>query len=228
MKPNEQRAKTAIILIIVVMIFSVISLFSDSLEYGLLTSSEITSEAAESNDTRQRIIAIFSLIAYIISIVTFISWFRRAYYNLHSKINNLDNSEAAAAYSWFIPIVNLYKPQNIMKEIFEETELFLEQNIEKYNAPTNISKVQLWWTFWIVVNILSNIQFRMSLNADTIDELINSNIFSMIISILSIPLAIVTINVIKEYSKIETLFFNTKAREIAPVLESDFSNEVEG
>lgn len=228
MKPNEQRAKTAIILIIVVMIFSVISLFSDSLEYGLLTSSEITSEAAESNDTRQRIIAIFSLIAYIISIVTFISWFRRAYYNLHSKINNLDNSEAAAAYSWFIPIVNLYKPQNIMKEIFEETELFLEQNIEKYNAPTNISKVQLWWTFWIVVNILSNIQFRMSLNADTIDELINSNIFSMVISILSIPLAIVTINVIKEYSKIETLFFNTKAREIAPVLESDFSNEVEG
>ena len=228
MKPNEQRAKTAIILIIVVMIFSVISLFSDSLEYGLLTSSEITSEAAESNDTRQRIIAIFSLIAYIISIVTFISWFRRAYYNLHSKIENLDNSEAAAAYSWFIPIVNLYKPQNIMKEIFEETELFLEQNIEKYNAPTNISKVQLWWTFWIVVNILSNIQFRMSLNADTIDELINSNIFSMVISILSIPLAIVTINVIKEYSKIETLFFNTKAREIAPVLESDFSNEVEG
>ena len=228
MKPNEQRAKTAIILIIVVMIFSVISLFSDSLEYGLLTSSEITTEAAESNDTRQRIIAIFSLIAYIISIVTFISWFRRAYYNLHSKIENLDNSEAAAAYSWFIPIVNLYKPQNIMKEIFEETELFLEQNIEKYNAPTNISKVQLWWTFWIVVNILSNIQFRMSLNADTIDELINSNIFSMVISILSIPLAIVTINVIKEYSKIETLFFNTKAREIAPVLESDFSNEVEG
>lgn len=228
MKPNEQRAKTAIILIIVVMIFSVISLFSDSLEYGLLTSSEITSEAAESNDTRQRIIAIFSLIAYIISIVTFISWFRRAYYNLHSKINNLDNSEAAAAYSWFIPIVNLYKPQNIMKEIFEETELFLEQNIEKYNTPTNISKVQLWWTFWIVVNILSNIQFRMSLNADTIDELINSNIFSMVVTILSIPLAIVTINVIKEYSKIETLFFNTKLREINPVLESDLSNQVEG
>ena len=228
MKPNEQRAKTAIILIIVVMIFSVISLFSDSLEYGLLTSSEITSEAAESNDTRQRIIAIFSLIAYIISIVTFISWFRRAYYNLHSKIENLDNSEAAAAYSWFIPIVNLYKPQNIMKEIFEETELFLEQNIEKYNAPTNISKVQLWWTFWIVVNILSNIQFRMSLNADTIDELINSNIFSMVVTILSIPLAIVTINVIKEYSKIETLFFNTKLREINPVLESDLSNQVEG
>ncbi len=115
-----------------------------------------------------------------------------------------------------------------MKEIFEETELFLEQNIEKYNSPINISKVQLWWTFWIVVNILSNIQFRMSLNADTIDELINSNIFSMVVTILSIPLAIVTINVIKEYSKIETLFFNTKLREINLVLESDLSNQVEG
>ncbi|WP_395053028.1 DUF4328 domain-containing protein [Flavobacterium sp.] len=228
MKPNEQSAKTAIILIIIVMIFDVISLFSDSLEYGLLTSLEITTEAAESNDTRQQIIAIFYLVAYIISAVTFISWFRRAYYNLHSKVDNLDNSEAAAAYSWFIPFVNLYKPQNIMKEIFEETELFLEQNIEKYNSPINISKVQLWWTFWIVVNILSNIQFRMSLNADTIDELINSNIFSMVVTILSIPLAIVTINVIKEYSKIETLFFNTKLREITPVLESDLSNQVEG
>ncbi len=118
MKPNEQRAKTAIILIIIVMIFDVISLFSDSLEYGLLTSLEITTEAAESNDTRQQIIAIFYLVAYIISAVTFISWFRRAYYNLHSKVDNLDNSEAAAAYSWFIPFVNLYKPQKYNERNF--------------------------------------------------------------------------------------------------------------
>jgi len=61
-------------------------------------------------------------IFYSISVITFIMWFRRAYFNLHQKVNHLSYSEGWAAGSWFVPIINLYRPYQIMKEIYIETK----------------------------------------------------------------------------------------------------------
>ena len=67
----------------------------------------ISDEAVEANDTRESFLGIIYLIAYIISGITFIMWFRRAYFNLHQKVSWLNHSEGWAAGCWFVPIVNL-------------------------------------------------------------------------------------------------------------------------
>ncbi len=66
-------------------------------------------------------------------------WFRRAYFNLHQKVSYLSHSEGWAAGSWFVPIVNLYRPYQIMKEIYVETkELFTKRGLsEKVGYSTN-------------------------------------------------------------------------------------------
>lgn len=208
LKPNDQRAKLAISLIFVVMIIRIVSLYSDTLELQLLHSG-FSQDEAEANDLRQRIIGWIYLVAFIVSVVTYINWFRRAYYNLHCRAEYLDYSESAAAYSWFIPFVNWVRPVKIMKELYSETENYIQKHSENYNLNINHNLITIWWTLWIICNILGNIQFRLSRNLVTMDDFINSSIFSMVNSLLSIPLAIFAILVIKEYSKIESLFFTT-------------------
>ncbi len=223
LKPNEGRAKLAIQFIIVVMIFDLVSLFSNILEYQLLSSEVISPDIANESDARQQIIAIVHLIVIIISAVTFIQWFRRAYYNLGERIGSLDNSEYWASLGWFVPFISLNRPYHIAKEIFSETEEYLEKNLANYKETTSDSKIGIWWTFWIVSNIIGNIAFRISIDADTLESLKIANIFGCLSDISSIPAGIFAILVIKEYAKIETLFYETERK--VEVLETTISYE---
>jgi len=93
LKANDQRSKIVIILLWIVMVIEIVSLISNYFEWNLIQKAAlgnyISYEEASANDTRQQIIAIIYMIAYTISAVTFILWFRRAYYNLHLMVNGL-------------------------------------------------------------------------------------------------------------------------------------------
>ena len=136
LKPNEQRAKAAIILIWIVLILEITSLVSSYLQYDLLqrisSGAIVSSFTAAANFIRQQIIGYVYFIAYVISAITFIRWFRRAYFNLHLRVDHLSNSEGWAAGSWFVPIINFYLPYKIMKELYQETQnlLFKKGSIE--------------------------------------------------------------------------------------------------
>ncbi len=219
LKPNGQRAKNAIILIWIVLALEIISLISGYFQYDLLQSAangaKISLETAIANDARERIIGILFLIAYIISAVTFIQWFRRAYFNLHQKVSNLALSEGWAAGSWFVPIVNLYQPYQIMKELYRETsELLIRKGII-VDSNLKANSIGIWWTLWIITNLIGQSVFRYSMQAKSIDELTISTVAGMIGKIVGIPLALITIKVIKDYSNIETLLTEVKDEEVS-------------
>lgn len=223
LKPNEGRSKLAIQLIICVVIMDIVGLFSNTLECQLLSSGAFSVEDGAANDARQQIIALFYSITYIISIVVFIRWFRRAYYNLHQRAEVLNYSDDWASIAWFIPIVSLYRPYQITKEIFEETDQYLTKNKPDYKENISFSIIGIWWFFWIVNNIFSNISIRFSLNAETIDDFITASILNIINDILGVIAGIFAVLMIKEYSKIETLFYETEQK--VEVLETPISTE---
>lgn len=207
-RPNTQRARNAIILIWIVLVLEIVSFASGYAQYNLLdmaaNGSPISPEDADANDLREQVVAIIYMIFYIISIVTFIQWFRRAYFNLHLKVSSLSHTEGWAAGSWFVPIVSLYRPYHIMKELYQETHTLLANaGMILNNFTTN--SLGVWWTFWIVNSILGQFVFRYSLKAETIDELTISTVASMAANILSIPLSLLTVKVIKDYSNVEPL-----------------------
>lgn len=74
---------------------------------------------------------IFGL-AYLVGAVYFISWFRRAYYNLHLLRNDLRYSEDWALTAWLIPLLNLVEPIRIMSELFSKGQQELAQKKEDY------------------------------------------------------------------------------------------------
>ncbi len=209
LRPNEQRAKNAITLIWIVLALEIISLISGYFQYDLLQTvakgGEISNETATANDTREQLIGVIYMIVYIISAVTFIKWFRRAYFNLHQRVNHLSQTEGWAAGSWFVPIVSLYRPYQIMKELYQETKELLVKNGLGVNENFTTNSLGWWWTLWIINNFIGQFVTRYSLKAESIDELTTSTIASMFSNIIGIPLALITVKVIKDYSNVEPL-----------------------
>jgi len=198
-------------LIWTVLTIEIISILSDYLQYDLLQTvangGQISSETATDNDLRQKIIAIIYLVTYIVSGVTFIRWFRRAYFNLHLKAETLSFTEGWAAGSWFVPIISLYRPKQIMKELYVETQNLLSTKQE--NSMVNLSTqfIGLWWALWLIASFLGQFVFRYSQKAESLEELTTATIASIIASIIGIPLALITVKIIKDYTEIEPLFY---------------------
>jgi len=221
LRPNDLRAKNTMTFIWIVFILEFAALISGYFQYDLLQTvaegGEISTEKANANDTREQVIAFAYLFIYLISAVTFIKWFRRAYFNLHLRVDNLSFNEGWAAGSWFFPIVNLYRPYQIMKELYRETKKFLRTKGLYKETSLDSGFLGWWWFLWITNGIAGQIIFRLSLRAESIDELTTVTVLSMIGSVLGLPLALITIKVIKDYSAAETLLNDMKVPEVYPV-----------
>ena len=209
LRPNEERAKGAIMVIWLLLAVEVVSFISSGMQYSFLqraaSGGTISETDAMANDLREGVIAAIYFIVYLVYIITFIMWFRRAYFNLHQKSKKLQFSEGWAAGSWFVPFLNLYRPFQIMNELYTETKRLLVKNgiSEKDIYPINY--LPTWWTLYIVTTFVGNIVLRIGFNADTINNFIAVTIGDMIMSILGVALSLVTIKVIKDYSKVEPL-----------------------
>ena len=209
LRPNEQRGRILLSFIWIVLIIEVLSLISSGMQYDLLQTisrgGEITDEVATANDLREQLIAIIYLIAYIISGIVFIMWFRRAYFNLHQKVNTLSYSESWAAGSWFVPFVNLYRPFQIMKELYDETKKYITGRDGNTEIDLTTKFLGFWWALWIISGIFGQINWRLFRNAETLSDFIASTTFDIAGGLLGIGLALVTIRVIKDYSSVEKL-----------------------
>jgi len=220
---NGHRAKTAVTLIWIVMFLDIISFISGYFQLNLILRVEdgvaVSASEIDSNDFREQAIAIFYMIAYIISGIVFIQWFRRAYFNLHQKKEFLSFSEGWAAGSWFVPIVSLYRPLQIMKELYEETRDFLISKGETFHKDLTTNFLGLWWTLWIVNNLIGQIIFRI--DADTLPVLKGVTFLSLAGNAIGIILAFVTVKVIRDYAEAEELLFRMK-EETAIVEDENF------
>jgi hypothetical protein len=214
LKPNGNRAKTAITLIWIVMGVEVLALFSGYFQSDLLNkaaSGEVISiDEANANDTREMIIGLLYSLVFIVSAVTFIMWFRRAYYNLHQKVTYLSYDDGWAAGSWFVPILNWFRPLQIMNELYQYTPEFLAKSNIVVKEKLQKWAVGVWWTMWVGNSILGNVTFQLSRRAEEIEDFIFLTNISMIGNIIGIPLALLAIKVISDYSKIEPLLFETE------------------
>lgn len=95
------------------------------------------------------IAAIIYTVVFIICMVRFIKWFRRAYFNIEAAGLNIDKSESAAAWSWFVPIYNWFAPYQIMKEVWVKTQKTYTENIKPVN-----NLIGVWWGTWVITNII--------------------------------------------------------------------------
>jgi hypothetical protein len=219
LRPNAQRAKIAMALIWIVVGLDIITALSDYFQYVLLEAANngfgITEEEATANDSRQMIIGAIYFIVYVCSAVTFIMWFRRAFYNLHQRTQMLPMTEGWAAGAWFVPILNLFKPVQIMQAMSRETSNIIRERSPQEELKNSSVLIGFWWGFWILNNLLGNILLRM--NGETIDELMSQTVLSMVNALIGIPLGLITVKMIYDHSKLETRLEETEPP-VVPVI----------
>ena len=216
LRPNAERAKYAIIMLFVILFLDVVSGYSSYLQLGLLNDLNegifIAEDVLTANDLREQIIGIVYLIAMIVSAVFFIQWFRRAYYNLQVRTGNCEHSDGWAAGSWFVPIISLFRPLHIMKELDAKTSRLIGSATGTV-VPTNGIVIGFWWALWIITNYLGNYVLKMAFKEETLDNYISTTTLEMVNSFLGVPLAILAYFVVKNYAQKEADLVQIEARQ---------------
>ena len=206
---NSKRAKNLIIIFWVLIAGLSIGLISSYIELNLLKNIQLGEYTDEneynSNDTRQGIIAIIQIGIYITSAVLFLNWFRRAYGNLHRiGIRHLKHKESMALWTWFIPIIVLFRPVQIMNEIWNTTQEKIKKYDTSYLIKNGTLGIGLWWTLFIISNFIGRYAIKNAFKQNTIEQLLEYSQVMMVSDFMQILEALLVIWIVLQLSKMET------------------------
>ena len=113
----------------------------------------------------------FALLAVGIAIgtiVAFCMWFHRAIANLYALgLGSPRFTPAWAVGTFFIPVLNLFRPYQAAKEAWNHTDAVLAGDVGRYSVARSSGVVALWWGLWLVSNLLSSAVMQQELRAGT-------------------------------------------------------------
>lgn len=111
--------------------------------------------------------------------------------------------ENAMFKSWFIPFVNLYRPRQVVAEMFVQTSRLLQSYQLEGWQNLQPRLINLWWTFWIIQGIFGQFNFRYSRNLTTIEGYMTSTLLDIVSMFLVIIAAIYAQRLVNAYAQAE-------------------------
>lgn len=136
---------------------------------GQILSPEMTLDLDDGSQSSlwlvlQSLVLLTRIPFYIFTVIFFLIWLNRAHKNLGAlQATHTEFTSGWAVGWWFVPFANLVKPFQVVREVwwesnpeFDDGPTFLTASL--HAAPTFMT---LWWAFWIISNIASNITSRV-------------------------------------------------------------------
>ena len=139
------------------------------------------------------------MVQIIALIVVFCVWIHRANYNAR-QLGAADMTFTPGwAVGWyFIPIANLWKPYQAMKEIWKASA-----NPAHWQDQPRGSILPAWWTFFLISNFLGNASFRLSLRATTLSELITASSISIANDVVDIIASLIALGLVRQIHRMQ-------------------------
>lgn len=107
------------------------------------------------------LIGVAVLFVYLVTAIVFLKWAYRVSANLHVKAGGKWDHSPSATIGWyFVPIAALFKPYQVMREIWSKAHQ------KKWGGETRL--LGGWWALWIVSSIFGQIIWRI--NGETVQE----------------------------------------------------------
>lgn len=211
LKDNSKRSRIVISIFLAICVINIVASISIYFQIEMLKQIQMGVIPGEDeismNDTRQQIISITQSIIYLISMVLFLNWMRRAYGNLKRIGENTEYAESMAIWSFVIPFVNLFRPYTITKEIAEKTNFKLKEVTSDFSSTFNLSFVGLWWGLFLLSNILGRFVLKSVFQEETVEHFIFSSELMLVSNLFDILAAVVTLVMINRISITEVLLF---------------------
>jgi hypothetical protein len=205
--PLAGRAAWAKRLLLLGMALDAAAVLSGLGEYSLLQRIEagefVTDAEANANDLRQFAVGVAQFIVFFATVVVFLRWFHRAYRNLPSLgAQGLHYGRRWAIGSWFVPILNLFRPKQIANDIWRASDPELEPDAGARWTNGGVPALfACWWAAWLVSNFLYNASLRLSLDAEELSELVTANVVTTVADAVSILAGALAFMVVRRTTK---------------------------
>ena len=206
LRDNTARAKQIVSIFWIMLGIIIISIVAQAWRYSLLdgASPDIGNIDMEMINMSDLLIVVITLAYWailILAIVFFIMWFRRAYYNLHQlSWHNARYTEGWAAGRWFVPIINLWWPYQIMVDIWRGTQNALR---ERLGEPQSLSIIGWWWAFYLIQRFAGNYASIMGSRANDIESLLTATQVKIFSDLVTIPAILLAIRIVQRTNYFE-------------------------
>lgn len=211
-KDNSQRSKDAMMIFMVALGINVILILLTIYQSYILNTYPFSKEELRTIELLDVVIPIayyIRITIYIATMVFFVRWFKRAYGNLIRLHQPTEYSENGAAWGFFVPIVNFYRPYQTGKEIFLKTQYAIREYNPSYRIDKDASLVGVWWLiYWVNVFFLNYAMRRQEVATD-IPTFLDANKYVMISIVISIIAISSVLYLIYKISKLETILRET-------------------
>jgi hypothetical protein len=173
-RPLRGRAQVVVALLVVTGLISCVSILYEldlqALLDRLAADQPVGSADMKTADDRTALIAILSLVALVCTSIAFVAWFSRAYQNIERLgARDLRVKRGWAIGSWFVPILNLFRPKQIMNDIWRASDPALPAGeVRGWHRGAVPGLLHGWWAVFLIGGAVSNTAGRMVENAETI------------------------------------------------------------
>jgi hypothetical protein len=171
-----------------------LALIDDVVEFAQVQIGQMSPEQVATNDPIQGVIGLLQSGLGIVTGVTFLKWIYRAYKNVQGfGAEGLRFSPGWAVGYYFIPILSLIRPVQVMSEIWRASD-------DPRNWPRRPGSwvIVVWWTLFLIYTGVTQVSLEIAIQASTSDQWTLAAALAIVGDFFSIPLSITALRLVTE------------------------------
>lgn len=202
---GHTRAMFAVTMLVMCLVADLTGMGAGLMEVRLLQQIQagepVDDARISANDIQLMFVGLVQMGLFVISGIAFLMWFHRSHRNLPALgAENLQYSPRWATGGFFVPILHLYRPFQVMQEVWTESDPYSVKDANDFmEQPASNALVGWWWALWIIGGILGQAAFRVTMHAESAETYLVSSwltIGSDLLSVLDAVLAIMLVRAI--------------------------------
>ena len=200
--PGGSRATATMALLGLAALVDAAAVVTGVFQYRLLTRAAqdlpVTEAEAAANDTIYGAVGLLQVAFLIAAGIPFLMWLHRTYRNLGSLGTTGQYSPGWAVGYFFVPILNLFRPYQVLTEIWSGSDPSQHTQDNSLSIPPEgPTLVMGWWGLFLASGFLSNSASRMMMREETTSGLQLATGVMLLADLTSVVAAILAILMVK-------------------------------
>lgn len=169
--PGKARAVAAMVLMAGAVLVDFLGIGVSFVEYNLYARAARQAVPNQEEESVLLMVGAVGIIQFLVLIgtaIAFCMWMYKAHQNLRLlEVSGMRFTPAGAAACFYLPFINLWRPCQVAQEIYRASDPTQALDAPtQWRANSGSFSIGIWWTFWILNNIASQIAFRMDLKGN--------------------------------------------------------------